>query len=751
MLYVVNLFMKKVLLRIKMYVMEYKKKLIYGALALFIGQICFFNLGWVGVNNAVYAVNDETPTQAWEFQEKAGDWLDKLSFLKKWCYILLYPILVLAGALVNNSMVYAEVFSFDAILWQLWNIMRNLANYVLWFIFVFKIFWYLTSGQKSSDLSSLLKSSLIAWIWIQASWFLLAVLIDVSNILTYSVGWLPIHILWTQKTEGVDSDFWNPYVFQTVISVDLKDSDSIYYYLSSTSTGENQRWNHFISECETFSFKYASGNEELIVAPKVVYYYDWKTYHSTEQFKCHVWDDVFYLRGFADGIVWQTCSEKEECANAQIKYMDSVKNAIIQLNNKKIEWIKWEVKDWKVLQIKNAHLTWEDAKAAGIRHSYEDYWVWLDVDNKLSWNEWGMAKLHDILEGDDWYVWVFSVLYSSLLNAGEDFRIPNSSIYGELLNTVLSLCHMLVVGIPLLAMLVVFLMRIWVIWMAIVLSPVIVLFEAFKLWDKDFIKNIKILQYFKLGSLIGIIFSPAVICFAVSISTVLVRIISTVNAENFMVDKTPILWWLIQIEIGWLWVGIWKLICSIIWVAISRFLVWTAIQMSSLWKSSLITSIKKFATSALWSVPIIPVPWWKDWISFVWVDAAKQIPSILEQTVKSTYGWKSEETINDIIDPSRVAWRRADAYKEKIMSNEFMPVTNWTSQEIEIKSVNWSYKQSFDNLSRDKKKDIITAINGDEKKREAFGKSQPVIEFVDKGDKKVRYEFHGNEYKELSS
>jgi hypothetical protein len=40
-------------------------------------------------------------------------------------------MLVLAGVLVNNSFVYAEIFKFDAVLWQLWNVVRNLANYAL--------------------------------------------------------------------------------------------------------------------------------------------------------------------------------------------------------------------------------------------------------------------------------------------------------------------------------------------------------------------------------------------------------------------------------------------------------------------------------------------------------------------------------------------------------------------------------------------------------------------------------------------
>ena len=45
--------------------------------------------------------------------------------------MLLYPILALAGMLVNNSLVYAEVFNFDTVLRQLWNIVRNLSNYAL--------------------------------------------------------------------------------------------------------------------------------------------------------------------------------------------------------------------------------------------------------------------------------------------------------------------------------------------------------------------------------------------------------------------------------------------------------------------------------------------------------------------------------------------------------------------------------------------------------------------------------------------
>lgn len=741
MLYVISLFMKKVFIWLKTNILRHKKSLIYGALALFIGQICFFNLWWLGVNNSVYAA--DTSTQNATFQESATRRLHDLSFLKKWCYILLYPILILAGALVNNSFVYAEVFSFDTVLWQLWNIVRNLANYALWFLFVYKIFNFLTTGQKSSDIGNLLRSTLIAWIWIQASWFLLAVLIDISNILTYSVGWLPIHILWTQSDSWENADFWNPYVFQTVISLDLDDPDSIYYYLSNTATGWAQWWNHFIAECETFSFKENEWWEELIVAPKIVYYYDWSGYYKTEMNKCHVWDDVFNLneKELADGILWQN-APNPTWKDSQNKYRDSLDEAIKKLTQKTKDQLIWgEIAAWKVLQIKNAHLTWD-----GIWHTYEGATPWLDVDNKVVWEEWNMAKLHDILQWDDGYIWVFSALYSSLLNAWSDFKIQDVWIYSELLNTVLSFCHLLAVGIPLLAMLVVFFMRIGVIWMAIILSPIIILLRAFKFEDKVFKKG-TILENLAVGNLIRVIFSPAVICFAVSISTVLVRIISTVNAEHVMDgDKTQIFGWLIQLELAWLWQGVWKLICSVIWVAISWFLIWSAVQASSLWKSKFVQSIKNFATSTLWALPIVPVPG-KDGVSFVWVDAVKKIPSQIEQQVKSKYGEESNNAVLDIIDSTRVAWRRADAYKEEIKN--FVPVagTDWTAHEISI--ANWWYKQSFNNLPWDKKSEVIAAINGmEESKREVFGKNKPEIQFEWWDGKLITYVFNWNKYEE---
>ena len=184
--------MKSLLKLSLQWILKYKKRLVYWLLAFFIGQICFFNWGWIWIWNEVYA--DDTPSLNASFQDKVWTWFQSVSFLQKVVYVVTYPLLIIASKLVDNSLVYWEVFWFDAILWQLWIIIRNLANFTLWFIFLFYIFKYLLTEDKKKDPKWIIVRSLIAWIWIQASWFLMAVLIDLSTILTYSVWWLPVTV-----------------------------------------------------------------------------------------------------------------------------------------------------------------------------------------------------------------------------------------------------------------------------------------------------------------------------------------------------------------------------------------------------------------------------------------------------------------------------------------------------------------------------------------------------------------------------
>jgi hypothetical protein len=74
------------------------------------------------------------------------------------------------------------------------------------------------------------------------------------------------------------------------------------------------------------------------------------------------------------------------------------------------------------------------------------------------------------------------------------------------------------------------------------------------------------------------------------------------------------------------------------------------------------------------------------------VNAVKKIPSVAEQYVKDTFGTASNDAVEDLINPSRAAGRRADAYMNVINSSNFnlnsLQGNDWTTQEIEIKSAN---------------------------------------------------------------
>ena len=104
----------------------------------------------------------------------------------------------LAGTFLTNKWVYGEVLWLDGLLWKYWNVMKNIANFWLWFYFVYVIFRWLINQWKE-DITKKLKDMilwlLIAWVWIQASWFFVATVIDVSTITLAAAGSFPSQVL----------------------------------------------------------------------------------------------------------------------------------------------------------------------------------------------------------------------------------------------------------------------------------------------------------------------------------------------------------------------------------------------------------------------------------------------------------------------------------------------------------------------------------------------------------------------------
>lgn len=105
-----------------------------------------------------------------------------------WIWIFFAQI---AWEFLTNKWVYWELIWLDAVLWKLRNLMKNIANFGLWFYFVYTIFNGLV---KKEDLMKKIKDTLlwilVAWVWIQASWFFVAAVVDVSTITLAVAGWL---------------------------------------------------------------------------------------------------------------------------------------------------------------------------------------------------------------------------------------------------------------------------------------------------------------------------------------------------------------------------------------------------------------------------------------------------------------------------------------------------------------------------------------------------------------------------------
>ena len=96
--------------------------------------------GYVGIGEQVNAqgaqtttvapINTTNTTTTTSTTDTMGLWQMMDTFLKI-IYLLLWPVLVIAGLALDNTLVFASIFHLDAPLWKFWNMMKNFANFAL--------------------------------------------------------------------------------------------------------------------------------------------------------------------------------------------------------------------------------------------------------------------------------------------------------------------------------------------------------------------------------------------------------------------------------------------------------------------------------------------------------------------------------------------------------------------------------------------------------------------------------------------
>ena len=160
---------------------------------IFITLILSFSVFLVFISSSqVNAVTEISKTSP---QEEITTTIKFYQTLWQALYSITWPFLVIAWKFLTNEIVYGSFLWMDTHLRKLWNIMRVFANYIIWFLLIFSIFslflwWKLQKYNPSKVFPSLFVGALL----VNMSWFLIALLISLSNIATYAIWYLPLSI-----------------------------------------------------------------------------------------------------------------------------------------------------------------------------------------------------------------------------------------------------------------------------------------------------------------------------------------------------------------------------------------------------------------------------------------------------------------------------------------------------------------------------------------------------------------------------
>lgn len=109
-------------------------------------------------------------------------------------YIIIWPLLAITWLALDNSLVYGEVFWLTTTLRKFRTVVMQISFILLALMILRDIVKMLRANKLQSELPKKIKNRFFAGILIPASRFILAALIDLSTILIYQVGSIPLTI-----------------------------------------------------------------------------------------------------------------------------------------------------------------------------------------------------------------------------------------------------------------------------------------------------------------------------------------------------------------------------------------------------------------------------------------------------------------------------------------------------------------------------------------------------------------------------
>jgi hypothetical protein len=124
------------------------------------------------------------------------DWIKSADAILKTLYLFMRPLLAIAGAALDNSLVYGKPFFLDVTLFRFWELMRTFTMFAVGFIFIGTILYaFVNPNEAQTKIKDVVVKSLIATIAINMSRFLVAAMVDLSTIGVVAIGALPLNIM----------------------------------------------------------------------------------------------------------------------------------------------------------------------------------------------------------------------------------------------------------------------------------------------------------------------------------------------------------------------------------------------------------------------------------------------------------------------------------------------------------------------------------------------------------------------------